>query len=125
MVGADTSFLVDFFRGDPKAIALYSSSKAILCVSEFAVYEFLCGNLSEAEQRNFLSALDECLHVTFERAEAVKSAQIYRSFKRKGSSRSASDLAIAGSYLANNVGVILTGNPKDFEDIPGLTVRSY
>jgi predicted nucleic acid-binding protein len=125
MAGVDTSFLIDFLAGDPAAVALYKRQQERLCVSDIVVYEFLCGNITEEQEQRFLALLDQCVLASFERNEAITSARLFRQLRKQGKTRSSGDLAIAGSYLANHVGTILTRNVKDFESIPGLTVVGY
>lgn len=124
MAGVDTSFLIDSFRGG-KAAALLSAQKTRLYVSEWVVYEFLAGNISSKEEERFFAFLDECTVFPFDRAASMRSAAILRILKKQGKHRSLPDVSIAGTYLANGVSTILTGNKKDFEDIQGLNVLSY
>lgn len=125
MIGADTSFLVDFFKGDSKAVKFMEKNKENIYLCENVVYEFLCGNLNENEVEKFLGFVSQFNVFSFDRDSAISSSKIFRDSKRRGISIAHPDVMIAGSYLANNVDKIVTRNKKHFENINGLKVLSY
>ncbi|MFB6246231.1 MAG: type II toxin-antitoxin system VapC family toxin [Candidatus Pacearchaeota archaeon] len=125
MIGADTSFLVDFFKGDKDAVDFMDKNKENLCICDNVVYEFLCGNLKESEIDTFLGFVSQFKVFSFNRDAAVLSSKIFRGSKRKGVSVAHPDVMIAGIYLANNVDKIVTRNKKHFENIKDLKVLRY
>ncbi|KXA91201.1 hypothetical protein AKJ57_02095 [candidate division MSBL1 archaeon SCGC-AAA259A05] len=51
MIGADTSFLIDFLNGEEESVEWMEEHKNILYLCENVVYEFLCGNLLVGERK--------------------------------------------------------------------------
>jgi predicted nucleic acid-binding protein len=125
IVGADTSFLIDFFRGDAGAVQFMRSHSRLLRVSELVIYEFLCGNLSLREQKLFFDAMQSFTTVEFNREAAILASELYRKGKQAGTSLGHQDSMIAGSYLAHGVNKIVTRNAEHFSRLKEIEVISY
>ena len=123
MIGADTSFIIDFFKGETNAAAWMKKNYELLCLCENVVYEFLCGNLKESEKESFLGFVSQFDVFAFDRNAVLKSSEIYRKTKKKGKQIAHPDAMIAGIYTANGVKKIVTRNPKHFRNI--ISVESY
>ncbi|MBI4153238.1 type II toxin-antitoxin system VapC family toxin [Candidatus Woesearchaeota archaeon] len=118
MIGADTSFLVDFLKGEQHAVDWMTKNADVLCLSENVVYELLCGNLTESQNDQFLAFISQFPVFSFNRNAAIKSSKMYREMKQKGKTIAHPDAMIAGTYLANSVNRIVTRNLKHFENLP-------
>lgn len=124
MIGADATFLIDFLRGEAKAVEWMAKNYDVLCLSENVVYEFLCGNLTESEIDRFFAFVSQFPVFSFNRNAAIKSSMMYREMKQKGKTVAHPDAMIAGTYLANSVNRIVTRNRKHFENLP-IRVMTY
>lgn len=122
LIHLDTSVLVDSFAGVRQSMpALLTATRdgEVVTFSTLVLYEWLRGPRKggelEAVERffagEFLPALGE--------REAKTAAALYRSLT--ASRRRHADIAIAACAIENGAAV-WTLNPKDFEDVPGLTL---
>lgn len=125
MIGVDTSFLMDFLKGEEKAVKAMEKYKDSIYICENVVYEFLCGNLSENDINKFLGFVSQFPVVGFGRDAAIVSSKIFRDSKKKGDPVPHPDAMVAGSYLAENIDRIITRNKSHFEKIKGLKVLGY
>ncbi len=114
LIGADTSFLIDFFTGDQKAALAMQKYASQLHVSELVLYEFLCGNLTETQEKTFFTAIQPFPQAPFTRQAAIIAAKLYREQKKKGKPVGHQDTMIAASYLAHGVSTIITKNTSHF-----------
>lgn len=124
-IGIDTSFLIDFFKGDASAMEFMRTHSGLLRVSEIVVFEFLCGGLSQRQKSFFLQAMQSFPRVDFNAEAAIAASDVYRGAKRKGKAISQPDCQVAGCYLAHGVTSIVTRNVRDFEKITEINVLSY
>ncbi len=124
-VGADTTFLIDFFKGVPEAVGFMRANARHLRVSELVVYEFLCGNLSPDQQKRFFDAMQSFPSLGFGREAAVIAGRLYRNAWEKGLVVGHQDSMIAGSYLSGGVQMIVTRNVKHFSSLEEIETISY
>lgn len=125
MIGADTTFLIDFLKGKGDAVEWMEKHKNILYLCENVIYEFLCGDLTEQERETFLGFVSQFQVFSFDRDAALKSSKIFRKRKEKGESIPHPDAMIAGTYTAHEVHKIVTDNPEHFKGIEDITVVRY
>ncbi len=125
MIGTDTSFLIDFLRGEKNAVEWMDKHKENLYLCENVVYEFLCGDLTEEERETFLGFVSQFPVFGFDRSAALKSAEVHREAKDKGVQVPHPDAMIAGTYAAHQVDKIVTGDPEHFEKITTVTTIRY
>lgn len=125
IVGADTTFLIDFFKGEEPAVDFMRAHARVLRVSELVIYEFLCGNLSPSDQALFFEAIQSFTTVPFNREAAIHASELYRKGKRSGKTVNHQDCMIAGSYLAHGISHIVTRNKHHFNDMKRVTVLTY
>lgn len=125
MIGADTSFLIDFLGGEKNAVEWMDKHKMTLHLCENVVYEFLCGNLTEEEKETFLGFTSQFPVFSFNRSAALKSAEIHRKAKDKGNQVPHPDAMIAGTYAAHQVDKIVTRNPDHFKNIAAVKTVRY
>jgi len=124
----DTTFLIDFLRGDPSAIATMQEIKSSpLFTTEINVFElyfgaYLRGKNSVASTTALLSQLTV---LDLDRRSTLRASAIAAELTRKGRSIDASDILIAGIALAHGVSKIVSRNAKHFEPIDELEVVGY
>ena len=122
LIHLDTSVLVESFAGARKsmpAVLKATAAGEVVTFSTLVLYEWLRGPRENREldavERFFAG---EFLPALAER-EARAAATLYRNLT--GSRRRHADIAIAACAIENGA-ALWTLNPKDFEDIPGLTL---
>lgn len=108
----DTSVIIDFLRGDEKAVALVREllEKEDIKTTTITEYELLKhkNELKKQAAEKFLSAATVC---SFDRASANKAALLFNKLRESGKMINESDLLIAGISLANDE-VLLTRDQK-------------
>lgn len=119
-IGADTTLLIDFFRGEKNAIRFMEQHAPYLIVSELVVYEFLCGKLSPRDRSRFLQAMQSFPSAPVDREAVVAASKVYREGRKKGKPIGHQDALIAGSYKACGIEKIATRNAKHF---PGMAMK--
>lgn len=125
MIGADTSFIIDFFQGEKNAVDWMEKNKESLCLCENVVYEFLCGNLKEDEKNLFLAFVSQFEVFSFDRNAAFTSSKIYRKSKIKGKFVAHPDAMIAGTYASHGIKKIVTKNIKHFNEMTGIIAEKF
>ena len=123
MIGADTSFLIDFLKGEPHAVTWMRENQEYLCLNELVVYEFCCGRLTSRQLDQFLAFALQFPVFSLDRNASMKASELFRGAKMKGRSIAHPDALIAGTYLANNISRIITRNEKHFEHLPLQTIK--
>lgn len=119
-VHVDTSALVDALTGPrrslDKLIELTDGGHRLV-ISSLVLYEWLRGPRSTADlsAQELLFPADGV--IAFGAPEAAAASQLYRQVPRPRGREL--DLAIAACAIANGA-ALLTLNPEDFRDIPGL-----
>jgi predicted nucleic acid-binding protein len=124
-IGADTTFLIDFFKGEKKAVEFMKLNSHLIRVSELVIYEFLCGKLGQREKRLFLEAIEHFGCIPFNHDAALLASEIFRNQKKTGKTIGHQDCMIAGSYLSHGVFNIVTRNKKHFEKITKINAKTY
>ena len=125
MIGADTSFLIDFFQGDEEAVEFMEENRDVIHLSENVVYEFLCGDLTDEEVEKFLGFVSHFPVVSFDRDASMRASKIFRKQRKEGNKTAHPDTMIAGSYLGHEIDKIVTRNTEDFQKIEELEVLEY
>lgn len=111
---ADTSFLVDYERGDPRtdhALAELAARGEGILIPTIVVAEFAAGSRS-LTPKDVLSRAGEI--VEFSADDAVAAGGLASQLIREGRFPGWSDAMIAGVAKSRGDLVILTRNPKDF-----------
>jgi len=125
LIGANTTLLIDFFKGEEHAVKFMREHSTVLVISELVIYEFLCGNLTQKEEHIFLGAMQSFPSVTVDREVATAASKLFRNGKKKGKPVGHQDALIAGSYLAAGVTEIVTRNVQHFSNIPDVKIHTY
>ncbi len=83
MIGADTSFLIDFLDEKEEALKFMKENKEQIKICEPVIFEFLCGNLTEEEKETFLAFISRFETFNLDRNATLKSSEIYREGKKQ------------------------------------------
>ena len=130
MVCLDTSFLIDFLRGDPaaeKKAQYYLDHDEFLTTTPITAAELFEGAYSSKKKtehervRNLLEHL-ELLELSVDVCERY--GRIFNMLARKGEPIGDLDTLIGSTALTNRQ-ILVTKNKAHFEKIPGLVVESY
>ena len=128
---ADTTLLIDFLRGDQKAInIIHKAVSAPLFTSEINVFELIDGVYAASWEiqphlEKVLAMLTKMTVLTFDRKAALKAGMISGMLTKEGKKIGEADCLIAGVALANGINKIATKNKNHFTKIDGLEVISY
>lgn len=121
-VHVDTSALIDALTGSRRSLNTLirlTEDGHRLAISTIVLYEWLRGPRVQADLEAQETLFPSEVTVPFGPAEAALAARLYEQV-RKPRGREI-DLAIAATAMANGA-AILTLNPQDFTDVPGLSV---
>ncbi len=122
MIVLDTSILVDALTGPkrsaPRLRQAIERGERLLLPS-LVLYEWLRGPRLEAELEAQEALFPSKSVVSFATADALVASRLYRALRRPRGREI--DLAIAAVAIGINA-ELWTLNPRDFADIPGLTL---
>lgn len=121
-IHVDTSVLIDALTGPRRSLETLidlADQGHRLIISSIVLYEWWRGPRTKAELEAQEALFPSDVAVGFGPAEAARASVLYRKV-RKPRDREI-DLAIAAIALVQGASV-LTLNPDDFRDIPGLTL---
>ena len=127
----DTSFLIDLMDGDEGAVSMATrveSSESPQRIPAQVVYELFVGvgytETPESEREKIRSVLESRPVVDTTPEIAKLAGRTNGELKRKGKTVSTGDVII-GATARHYDEPVVTGNPEDFEVIPGVTVERY
>ncbi|MBU0459215.1 MAG: type II toxin-antitoxin system VapC family toxin [Nanoarchaeota archaeon] len=127
----DTTLLIDFLRGQPKAVQIIQKREfSFLFTSEINVFELIEGvYLADEEVQSHLekvlAMLSRMTVLSFDRKAALKAGEISATLTKKGKKIGETDILIASIALANGISKIITENKDHFERIKELEVITY
>ncbi|WP_161570113.1 PIN domain-containing protein [Salinigranum halophilum] len=122
----DSSFLIDYARGDAAAIAYLTAHDAEeIGASTIVLSELYRGLMitQDMTQEEAMSKYEWVEPVAFSNASAAEAAEIYVELRAEGELINKSDIYIAGTARA--LGVPLVVGDDDFHAIEGLDVETY
>lgn len=124
----DTSFCIDFIRGDPGAVTLARELEAVseqISIPSPVVTEFLTGAYSrKGKDLEKSIALVERLSVAeTSYGIALEAARIGGECIRRGEPRATLDLLVAATAVVLRCPLVT--RDRDFSSIPGLTLVTY
>ena len=128
---ADTTLLVDFLRGDQKAINLIQKvPSAPLFTSEINVFELIDGVYTanwevQPHLDKVFAMLTKMTVLPFDRKAALKAGMISGMLTKEGKKIGETDCLIAGVALANGIKEFITKNKNHFVKINELKVITY
>lgn len=120
MLLVDTTVWIDFFAGKTtpqvSVLELMISESEDICVCGIVLTEVLQGIRDDGRYRKTKAHFDNFVFLTMTRAAFVRSAEMYRSLRKKGITvRKPLDCMIAAVALAHNVQIL--HNDRDFDPI--------
>ena len=127
----DTSFLIDLMDGDEGAVSMATrveSSESPQRIPAQVVYELFVGvgytETPETEREKIRSVVESRPVVDTTPEIAKLAGRTNGKLERKGQTVSTGDVII-GATARHYDEPVVTGNPEDFEVIPGVTVERY
>ena len=121
-VHIDTSALIDALTGPRRSLETLirlTDEGHRLAISSIVLYEWLRGPRTKADLDAQEAILPSENVVAFGAPESALAAKLYKQLPRPRGREI--DLAIAASAIANGA-AILTLNPEDFQDVPGINL---
>ena len=127
----DTIILIDFLRGDKKAISTIKKIEHLpIYTSEINIFELIEGAYIadwevQPHIQKILSLATKMTVLSFDRKSSLKAGMISGTLTKKGQKIGEVDCLIAGIALANGITTIITKNKKHFDKIIEIEVLSY
>jgi tRNA(fMet)-specific endonuclease VapC len=122
---ADTSVLIEFFRGTPEASFIaeaYEEGK--VCIPTIVRYELLCGVKATKHREQRLRFLEECHTFDLTPAIADNAAKIYTTLRARGQTFEHEDILIAATAIAHDLPVA-TLNLRHFRAVDRLQLYMH
>lgn len=124
----DTTVLIDFLRGDQKAVNFVAENSP-LWTTEINAFELFTGahlgkNINQRLD-NAKALLAQLTVLPLDRRASLKAGEIAARLIRKGKVIEASDILIASIALTNGITEIVTANKVHYERIDEINVISY
>jgi len=126
----DTNIVSAFIRGDAsvaKNARKYLQEHKRFTLSIITYYELMRGIKaidSDKKSIMFQDFIRECSLIELDHFIAEKAAEIYDSLRRKGQLIEDADILIAATALVHDL-IMVTGNIRHFERIPGLSMENW
>jgi len=124
----DTTFLIDFLRGDKRTLKIAKGNGHLL-TTQINMYEVIRGIfLGDNSASDLLKATEmfENIRVLqFDDNAIIKAAEIFADLTKKGRMIADNDCIIAGIALSNNINNIITQNTEHFKRIKDIKVETY
>src|SRR3989344_509256 len=130
MVCLETTFLVDFFRGNKNAIEKYTEikeSNESIRVAVPSITEIISGaslNIKNEEKEKAIEFFSNLEIVELNKESAILAGEIEAGLILSGETIGIIDIMIGAICLSNNE-TLLTRNKKHFEKIKNLEIKSY
>ena len=83
-IGIDTSFLIDFLKGNKAAVLLMQKYQNNVVISNLVIYEFLCGNLSIEQLKKFYQFISNFWLLDNDLATCITASSIYKKCRENG-----------------------------------------
>jgi predicted nucleic acid-binding protein len=122
----DTSFLIDYARGDDAAIAyLAAHDEEVIGASTIVLSELYRGLMitQDMTQREAMSKYEWVEPVPFTNETAAEAAEIYVELRNDGEMINKSDIYIAGTARSHSMPLVVADD--HFAAIDDLTVETY
>ena len=131
MIALDSSTVIDLGRGHPLARARFAAVMAAetpLVISAFVLQELLFGveraSRPAGEQATLAPILEQLTVLPFETSDAQVGARTRAAMERAGRRAPLGDFIIGVHALARGCPLV-TGNTRDFQNIPGLQLLDW
>lgn len=122
---ADTSILIEFFRGAPEVSFIAESfEEGNICIPSIVRYELLCGIKSAKHREQRLRFFEACQMIDLTPAIADRAAEIYSALRERGNPLDHEDILIAATALEHDLPVA-TLNLRHFQGIERLQLYAH
>lgn len=126
MIFLDTCAVVDFLRGDARAVALITSIDDEIAVSGVTIFETLIGIYNSKKASELVKANDFFSNISERNIlNYYDAALIFSSQTKKGMEIPKNDCLIAATVLQNSSTKVVTRDIAHFSRIPGIEVITY
>ena len=130
MICLDTTTIIDFLKGDKKAIDLIEKNRDRICTTEINVLETFIGiyckkTISEKEENYAKEFFNSVEILPFKKGTGIVAAKLIAELTKAGNKIGQNDCMIASIMLKNNCFEIMTKNAKHFSRIKDLKVIEY
>lgn len=131
MACLDTSYIIDFLRGENKAKEMFEQLEIIdnnifipaPVVMELISRAYLSNDIQEEESK-VISFLSSAFILNLEIKAAILAGKIEADLIKSGNIIEPEDIMIAATCISKNE-TLITRNKKHFERIKGLKIQSY
>lgn len=128
MICADTSFIIDFLKGNNEAIKMMEKNKDEIVTTEINVFEVFIGIYTKEDyekEEDFAKNFFNSINIIKINGWGMKSAQILSNLIKRGNVIEENDSHIASIMLLNGCNKIITSNKKHFSRIKDIEVIDY
>lgn len=119
MIILDTSFLIDFFKGEEGTRAIIRTDVATSVITYHEIFSGIKHRKAKKEGEFFRRFFSRVRILDFDLNAAERSSEIMAKLLSSGKAVNALDVLIAGIAIANGAEKIATRD-GDFEEIPGV-----
>lgn len=125
MILLDTDFLIDFFGGNPEALAKMNTIQTdLLAVSSISFYEIVYGELKKRRVFDSEEFVETFRVIPVGERETKMAVQIRLELEKSGGRIGWADEMIAATALSHQT-VLITRNLKHFRRVKGLKIESW
>lgn len=129
MICIDSDCIIDFLKGEKKAVDIIKQYKEEIATTEINIFEVILGiyiNKKEntKEEESAKSFFDSVYIMNID-GWGTKAAKIFADLATKGKVIEQNDCLIASIMILNSCSKIITNNIKHFSRIKGIEVISY
>jgi len=117
----DTNLIVDFLRGDKRAINKINNHNEPIKITSITAFELVMG-LKEKEREQILDLINSVIVLGFNKESAIIAGDIQRQLKETGQTIDPEDCMIAGIAISNSE-TLTTNNIKHFSRIKNLRIE--
>lgn len=128
MICLDSSFIIDYFKGDKKAKELILKlDQENLFTTEITIFEVGYGliNTNKSKLDQFIKFVERIKIIPTATLFSLEAARIKKELEIKGKAIDSMDLLIAGMMRSFGIEKIVTRNAKHFEIINKINVIDY
>jgi predicted nucleic acid-binding protein len=128
MICLDSSFVIDYFKGDENAKKLMNKlDPDTLFITEISVFEIASGMINKGSKQLdvFMRFLNKVKIIPTNTMFSLESARIKKELELKGKKIDGMDLLIAGMMRSYGFTEIVTRNVKHFEHINKIKIINY
>ncbi|MBI2147930.1 PIN domain-containing protein [Candidatus Woesearchaeota archaeon] len=127
---ADSTFLIDFLRGDRAAIQIVEKTQTPLFTSEINIFElvqgvYASGINAHSRLEKVFALIAKLTVLPFDRSAALRAGMISGKLSKEGKKIGEVDCLIAGVALSHGITKIATKNGSHFDKIHEMTVVHY